>query len=196
MKVLFMASVLTACLGMSTQVLASDQTVSLGYAYSNINMGMDMGMEGTKNLNGVNVKYRYDWDSPLSVISSFTYLNSNTKKSFDLGDVVNISLDIKYFSLSVGPAYRLNSWLSVYGLLGINYNKSHATSTWESITGSNRSTNQNIQSTKKSLMYGAGVQINPIDNIAIDIGYEASSVNVTDKKFTTNGFNIGVGYRF
>ena len=194
MKVLFMASVLTACLGMSTQVLASDQTVSLGYAHSHISMGTDM--EGIKNLNGVNVKYRYDWGSPLSVISSFTYLNSNTKKSFDMGDIVNINMDVKYFSLSAGPAYRLNSWLSVYGLLGINYNKSHATSTWESITGSNRSTDQNIQSTKTFLMYGAGVQINPIDNIAIDIGYEASSVNVSDKKFTTNGFNIGVGYRF
>ncbi|KFD22545.1 Ail/Lom family outer membrane beta-barrel protein [Tatumella ptyseos] len=196
MKVLFMASVLTACLGMSTQVLASDQTVSLGYAHSNINMGIDMGMEGIKNLNGVNVKYRYDWGSPLSVISSFTYLNSNTKKSFDMGDIVNINMDVKYFSLSAGPAYRLNSWLSVYGLLGINYNKSHATSTWESITGSNRSTDQDLQSTKTFLMYGAGVQINPIDNIAIDIGYEASSVNISDKKFTTNGFNIGVGYRF
>lgn len=190
MKVLFMASVLTACLGMSTQVLANDQTVSLGYAHSDINM------EGTKNLNGVNVKYRYDWGSPLSVISSFTYLTSDTKKTAEMGGIINMSLDIKYYSLSAGPAYRLNSWLSVYGLLGLNYNKSNAIATWENKVSGNNYPDQYIKSTKTHFVYGAGVQINPIDNVAIDIGYEGSSVDVDNKKYTTNGFNIGVGYRF
>lgn len=45
-------------------------------------------------------------------------------------------------------------------------------------------------------MYGAGVQINPIENVAIDIGYEGSSIDDGNKSHTINGFNIAVGYRF
>lgn len=49
---------------------------------------------------------------------------------------------------------------------------------------------------RTSFMYGAGVQINPIENVAIDIGYEGSSIDDGNKSHTINGFNIAVGYRF
>lgn len=47
-----------------------------------------------------------------------------------------------------------------------------------------------------SLVYGAGVQINPLDNFVIDVGYKGSKLDDGGKDHTVNGFNIGVGYRF
>ncbi|KAB8306336.1 Ail/Lom family protein, partial [Erwinia endophytica] len=49
---------------------------------------------------------------------------------------------------------------------------------------------------KTSFMYGAGVQINPTENWAVDVGYEGSSFDDNEKRRSLNGFNIGVGYRF
>ncbi|MDY6461988.1 Ail/Lom family outer membrane beta-barrel protein [Acinetobacter faecalis] len=40
--------------------------------------------------------------------------------------------------------------------------------------------------------YGVGLTVNPIQNIAINVGYEGTNVDST--RF--NGFNVGVGYRF
>jgi putative virulence related protein PagC len=45
-------------------------------------------------------------------------------------------------------------------------------------------------------MYGAGVQINPLPNFVIDVGYEGSKLNGNFNDLSVNGFNIGVGYRF
>jgi putative virulence related protein PagC len=45
-------------------------------------------------------------------------------------------------------------------------------------------------------MYGAGVQINPWNNLTIDVGYEGSRVKDGGTDYAVNGFNVGVGYRF
>lgn len=45
-------------------------------------------------------------------------------------------------------------------------------------------------------MYGVGFQVNPMENLAVDIGYEGSSLDAGGKNRSINGFNIGVGYRF
>ncbi|MGC6388431.1 Ail/Lom family outer membrane beta-barrel protein [Ewingella sp. S1.OA.A_B6] len=191
MKALLMTSAIAAFLGLSTLTHASQQTVTLGYAHSKI--------QDVNNLNGVNIKYRYEWDSPLSVIGSFTYMSGNDDYSYQLTkDIIKNKVDIKYYSLSVGPAYRFNSYISLYGLLGLNYNKVDYTSSWTNYeSGSYRYMgDQNGSQSKTSFMYGAGVQINPIENVAVDIGYEGSSIDDGNKSHAINGFNIGVGYRF
>lgn len=56
-----------------------------------------------------------------------------------------------------------------------------------SISGSGR---------KTSLMYGAGLQINPWEGVTVDVGYQDSQLNIENQNNSINGFNVGVGYRF
>ncbi|CAI2537944.1 Attachment invasion locus protein precursor [Serratia liquefaciens] len=49
---------------------------------------------------------------------------------------------------------------------------------------------------KTSFMYGVGFQVNPMENLAVDIGYEGSKLDAGGKNRSINGFNIGIGYRF
>ncbi|WP_337261479.1 MULTISPECIES: Ail/Lom family outer membrane beta-barrel protein [unclassified Serratia (in: enterobacteria)] len=190
MKALWMTSALVAALGLSTLAQADQHTVSVGYAQSKV--------QNLHNINGVNLKYRYEWDSPVSVIGSFTYMSGKDDYSYLLArDIINNEAKIKYYSLSVGPAYRFNEFISAYGLLGFNRNKVDYSSQWYNYQGSyvlagSQSGNEN----KTSLMYGAGVQINPIENVAVDIGYEGSRLNIAGQSHDINGFNIAIGYRF
>lgn len=191
MKTLFIGSALIAILGLSTQAQADRQTITLGYAHSKV--------QDLKNINGVNVKYRYEWNSPFSIMGSFTYMGGKSDYSYlATKDIIDNKVDLKYYSLSAGPAYRINSYVSVYGLVGVNYNKADYSTRWLNYeSGSYRDMGTTDGSiSKTSFMYGAGMQINPIENVAVDIGYEGSSLNDGEKNHAINGFNIGVGYRF
>ena len=191
MKTLVIASMVISTLGLSAAAHAGQSTLSVGYAQSKV--------QDFKNINGVNLKYRYEWDSPISVISSFTYMSGDQSESYYVyRDRIDNHAEVKYYSLSVGPAYRINPYISVYGLLGLNYNKVDYTSSWNNYAYNTyeymgeESGNQK----KTSFMYGVGFQVNPIENLAIDVGYEGSRLDVDGRNLSINGFNIGVGYRF
>ncbi|ARU92686.1 Ail/Lom family outer membrane beta-barrel protein [Tatumella citrea] len=188
MKSAILTSLIIAAMGCSLPAMADSHTVSLGYAQSKV--------QDFKNIRGVNAKYRYEWDSPVSIIGSLTYMSGKRNSSTDYPGVGSESshAGMKYYSLSAGPAYRINSYISIYGLLGINYDKADFSYSESSVSGSGWESSGN--SKKAALMYGAGVQINPMENIAIDIGYEGSSFKDVEKTLSINGFNIGVGYRF
>lgn len=191
MKVLLMTSALIVAPSLSSLAQADQHTVSLGYAQSKV--------QDLTNINGVNLKYRYEWDSPISVIGSFTYMSGNDNDSYLLTrDIIDNNVDIKYYSLSVGPAYRFNQYVSIYGLLGLNYNKVDYSSSWTNYeSGSYRYMGSETGNIKKtSFMYGVGLQINPVENVVVDIGYEGSSLDGGNKSYSINGFNIGIGYRF
>lgn len=143
----------------------AESTVSLGYAHAKF--------EDVK-LKGFNAQYRYEWNSPLSVVVSASHLGGDEK--FESGKA-----DIKYTSLLVGPAYRFNDLVSIYGLSGF------AKSTLEG-----NGPGYHHKESKSSFAYGGGIQLNPTKNLAVNLGYENTKVfNETFK-----GFNIGVGYRF
>ncbi|VEA67772.1 Attachment invasion locus protein precursor [Serratia plymuthica] len=191
MKKLVIASMVISTLGLSVAAHAGQSTLSVGYAQSKV--------QNFKNINGVNLKYRYEWDSPISVISSFTYMSGDQSESYyAYRDRIDNHAEVKYYSLSVGPAYRINPYISVYGLLGLNYNKVDYKSSWHNYAYNTyeymgeESGNQK----KTSLMYGVGFQVNPMENLAIDVGYEGSRLDVDGRNLSINGFNIGVGYRF
>lgn len=77
-----------------------------------------------QSFDDINVKYRYEWDFALSIISSFTYMSGNDDASYTLSrDIINTHAEIKYYSLSAGPAYRINETFTIYDLLGVNLNK-------------------------------------------------------------------------
>ena len=191
MKKSVLATLIMVSLGIHANASADQQTVTLGYAQSKV--------QDFKNIRGINLKYRYEWDSPLSLISSLTYMSGSGSyhPQTDSMDIFESDAKVKYYSLSVGPAWRVNQYISLYGLLGLNYNKGDYRESWYNYEGSYVYMGDRSLSEKKtSLMYGAGVQINPAKNLAIDIGYEGSRLDVADKDMSINGFVLNLGYTF
>jgi len=170
-----------------SNAFADNHTVSVGYAQSKV--------EDYKNIRGVNVQYRYEWDAPISVIGSFSYMKGDQdfseRDEYD-GDVYGYDgqAKVKYYSLMAGPAYRINDYVSLYGLVGVAHTKVdesvHYLGAYSESYGENTT----------SFAYGAGVAVNPTDTLAINIGYEGTRVKYNDMNYAINGFNIGVGYRF
>ncbi|WP_413735757.1 Ail/Lom family outer membrane beta-barrel protein [Sodalis sp. RH21] len=192
MRKLLLSLVACATLGMSLNASASDHTVTLGYAQSKAD---DVWLKG------INAKYRYEWDSPVSFITSITYMGKNIdgRINYPGGNrpYEKWHNRDRNFSLSAGPAYRFNDFLSLYGLAGINVNKFRGNSTTYPFSGDRKQKHQRDLSSNTP-MYGAGIQINPINSVTIDFGYEGSTLKFGDnhKRTPINGFNAGVGYRF
>jgi outer membrane protein X len=136
-------------------------------------------MQGVMNkANGFNLKYRYEQDNnPLGVIGSFTYTE---KDRFD-NSAYNKS---QYYGITAGPAYRLNDWASIYGVVGVGYGKFQQTE--------NEGANRTASTSDYGFSYGAGLQFNPIENVALDFSYEQSRIRSVD----VGTWIAGVGYRF
>ncbi|MCX0497715.1 Ail/Lom family outer membrane beta-barrel protein [Erwinia billingiae] len=191
MKTTIISLAILTGISTATVVQAADHTITMGYAQSKV--------QDFTNIQGVNAKYRYEWDSPVTLITSFTYLSGNKDSHYsDEWQESNHNAEAKYYSLAVGPAYRINDVVSLYGLVGVNYSKVSYNTHWKS-SGGNSDTgieNNSGSSNSTNLMYGAGVQINPWNNLTIDVGYEGSTINDGYDDYSVNGFNVGIGYRF
>ena len=107
-----LAAVLAFTAGTS---VAATSTVTGGYAQSDAQGQMN-------KMGGFNLKYRYEEDnSPLGVIGSFTYTEkSRTASSGDYNKN-------QYYGITAGPAYRINDWASIYGVVGVGYGKFQTT---------------------------------------------------------------------
>ncbi len=98
-----------------------------------------------------------------------------------------------------GPSVRVNEWFSAYAMAGVAYSRVSTFSgdylrvtdnkgkTHDVLTGSDDGRHSNT-----SPAWGAGVQFNPTESVAIDIAYEGSSSG----DWRTDGFIVGVGYKF
>ena len=163
-----LAVVLAASVG--TTAFAATSTVTGGYAQSD--------MQGKANkAGGFNLKYRYEQDNnPLGVIGSFTYTekDNNSNGTYNKG---------QYYGITAGPAYRLNDWASIYGVVGIGYGKFQQNET---------TFRSNSDSSDVGFSYGAGLQFNPYQQFAIDVGYEQSRIRNVD----VGTWIAGVGYSF
>ncbi|KAB8310065.1 hypothetical protein EH228_12245 [Erwinia endophytica] len=124
MNQLTCSAILLVSVAFSPLASANNQTVTLGFAQSKL--------QNVGNIEGVNLKYRYEWDSPFSIISSFTYMSDTFNYTyFDYdNDKMDHHAKLTYYSLAVGPAYRFNDYISLYGLVGLNYNKGKARTRW------------------------------------------------------------------
>ncbi len=170
MKKIACLSALAAVLAVSVGTAsAATSTVTGGYAQSDA--------QGVQNkMNGFNLKYRYEEDnSPLGVIGSFTY----TEKDRFENDNYNKG---QYYGITAGPAYRLNDWASIYGVVGVGYGKFQ-----QSEDGVKTASNSDY-----GFSYGAGLQFNPMENVALDFSYEQSRIRSVD----VGTWIAGVGYRF
>ena len=186
MKKLSLAVLVIA--GLTSGMAFSDnQSVSIGYAQSKV--------QDFKNIRGVNLQYRYEFDSPLSVVGSFTYMSGSEDRNYFVdSDAVNTNIDVKYYSLMAGPAYRINDYVSLYALGGAARTKADADVKWLN-AGTNDIMRASESYKSTSFAYGAGIIINPIENLTVNVGYEGTTADLDDN-YSINGFNIGVGYRF
>ena len=170
MKKIACLSALACVLAVSAGSAMAQSTVTGGYAQSDY--------QGVLNkANGFNLKYRYeDGSNPLGWIGSFTY----TEKDRSVGNDYQKG---QYYGFTGGPAYRLNDWASIYGVVGIGYGKYQL----------NDQTKYQKQDTSDvGFSYGAGLQFNPIENFAVDVGYEQSRIRSVD----VGTWIAGVGYSF
>lgn len=173
-KLLALSMVLAAMSG-GAIAQADTHTISLGYSHGKVT--------DFNNLHGVTAKYHYQPDGSLGFISSLTYMGG--EKKYNAG-ANKAKVQLKYYSLLVGPSYRVNEFVSLYGLAGVAQGKGK-------LSGADAGGNNLSYKDKKSgFAYGAGIQIAPAANWSIDLGYEGS----TAKNIKINGFNIGLGYRF
>ncbi|HGJ5854794.1 Ail/Lom family outer membrane beta-barrel protein [Arsenophonus nasoniae] len=177
-KTLVISSIISTVALISANAHASkENTISVGYAQSSAKLGVKGGnIDLDDNAKGLNIKLRYEIDNNWGAIGSFTYTHKgyNFNGGYAKGD-------IDYYAWNVGPAYRFNEYVSVYGLVGIGHGKAEIKSPIYSDSDS-----------ETGLAYGAGLQFNPVKNIAIDASYEYSKLG--DLKVGT--WMLGVGYRF
>ncbi len=171
MKKIACLSALACVLAVSAgSAFAGDVTVSGGYAQGD--------MQGVINkANGFNLKYRYEFDNnPVGVIGSFTYIEKDDTRS---DGIYNKG---QYYGLTAGPAVRLADWVSLYGVVGVGYGKFQNTADYR----------YNNSTSDYGFSYGAGVQFNPIQDVALDFSYEQSRIRSVD----VGTWIAGVGYRF
>jgi len=169
MKKIACLSAVVACL-VAGSAFAGQSTVTGGYAQADY--------QGVANkADGFNLKYRYEFDdSALGVIGSFTH----TEKD---GSDNGYYSKAQYSGITAGPAYRINDWASVYGVVGIGYGRFN----FNAQDGSNNNTKTDV-----GVAYGAGLQFNPIQDVALDVSYEQSRIRSVD----IGTWIVGVGYRF
>lgn len=120
---------------------------------------------------GVNVKYNWESDQRWGIIGSLAY----TAKNMAGGTLTGVSL-------TTGPSFRFNKVLKAYLLAGGGYGRIDAGNDRVSASG---------------VTYGAGLQVNPQKNIAIDASYVYTSLPVDGSVSINAGtWMPGVGYRF
>ncbi|EMQ2632654.1 Ail/Lom family outer membrane beta-barrel protein [Salmonella enterica] len=125
-------------------------TVSIGYAYTDLSGWL------SGNANGANIKYNWeDLDSGFGAMGSVTYTSADVNNyGYKVGDA-------DYTSLLVGPSYRFNDYLNAYVMIGAA--NGHIKDNWGN------------SDNKIAFAYGAGIQLNPVENIAVNASYEHTS---------------------
>ncbi|NIY48084.1 Ail/Lom family outer membrane beta-barrel protein [Cedecea colo] len=180
-------AVLLATTMVSGIAVADNHTASVGYAQSKV--------QDFKNIHGVNIQYRYETNSPLSLLASLSYMKGDNEQNYLLsGDAVNNRFDIKYYSLLAGPAYRINDYVSLYALGGLAHVKASGKTRWTE-SDYDYVGQEGISEKSTDFAYGFGIIINPVDKFSINVGYEGTQIKA-DGNHSINGFNVGVGYRF
>ncbi|WP_145501043.1 Ail/Lom family outer membrane beta-barrel protein [Yersinia similis] len=178
MKKILLTYSLISCLStVSANIYAADKnSISVGYAQSHVKVG---GASLGDNSQGFNLKYRYEFNNHWGVINSFSY----THKGYDFyyGNSKVGSGNIDFYSLEIGPTFRINEYISLYGLIGASHGKSKLSLF-----------DQSDSVSKTAMVAGLGGQINPYPNVVIDASYEYSKLG--DAKVGT--WMLGAGYRF
>ncbi len=170
---------LTALIGLSSGAYATENTtVSLGFVNSHAKLEVGE-LSRSDNLYGLNLKYRYEFDENFGVMTSLL----RSKISYDLkhNNQKVGSANATYYSLTAGPSYRINQYVSAYALGGIGHSR---------LEGRVGAFHKKL--TDNTFTAGAGLQINLTQNITLDTHYEYAGF----KDIKVNTWTAGIGYRF
>ncbi|EMW43497.1 phage portal, lambda family protein [Escherichia coli 2788150] len=143
----------------------------------------------------------YEFTDTLGLVTSFSYAGDKNRQLTRYSDTRwhEDSVRNRWFSVMAGPSVRVNEWFSAYAMAGVAYSRVSTFSgdylrvtdnkgkKHDVLTGSDDGRHSNT-----SLAWGAGVQFNPTESVAIDIAYEGSGSG----DWRTDGFIVGVGYKF
>ncbi|ECF2367662.1 hypothetical protein E1890_24020 [Salmonella enterica subsp. enterica serovar Mountpleasant] len=160
---------------------------------------------------GVTAKVRYEFTDQWGVIGALTYLSSSASGRMysenAAGDVAETlsghgEINSTYYNAQVGPTYRVNDYVSVYAMAGLATAKVERYFDYEyRQPGKNKNGKDNPKKSgtlfrdnesKTQLSYSAGLQFNVYSGLVLDVAYEGSGSG----NWKTNGFNVGIGYKF
>lgn len=148
-------------------------TLSIGYAQT------QLGGFYSGSMPGVNVKYHWeDMGSDFGAIASLSYTKADIKNGW--------GGSIEQTSVMVGPSYRFNDYVNAYLLLGVANGKVDVP-VWDD------------HQSQSAFSYGAGLQVNPATNWAVDFSYQYARFDSHDEfnpHIDAGTWVIGVGYRF
>ncbi|MES1006118.1 Ail/Lom family outer membrane beta-barrel protein [Escherichia coli] len=176
---IFSAAICLAVSGAPAWASEHQSTLSAGYLHASTNV------PGSDDLNGINVKYRYEFTDTLGMVTSFSYAGDKNRQLTRYSDTRwhEDSVRNRWFSVMAGMAYsRVSTFSGDYLRVTDNKGKTH-----DVLTGSDDGRHSNT-----SLAWGAGVQFNPTEFVVVDIAYEGSGSG----DWRTDGFIVGVGYKF
>lgn len=186
----------------STRIAARDYAGSAG---SSIGAPVSVKNDSYKDPQGMFIRYRYEFDDSWSIIGSLAYAQQDTATKGS-GSKVNAdktknSFNGKakvtgdYVSALVGPAYRLNEYVSLYGMAGAAYKHVKQEANEHIVINDRAVSNGSYSHTesKTNLAYSVGAQFNVYEGLVIDAAYEGSSGG---SDWKANGFTVGLGYRF
>lgn len=184
MKNLMIRTTLSIVLaGMSAPVFAGIHTLFAGYT--------NVKPRGSDALHGLRLTDLYEINNEWGVITSLAYASRSKQVN---ANADYLQLENRYRSIMVGPAYRLTHRFSVYGQLGMATMENSLTPNVDKFR------NYHLTYDHSALALGAGVIVNPINNMAIAAGFETSRFQPPageDKgKVSFNTFNLNIGYRF
>lgn len=147
--------------------------------------------DGYDDPKGMFMRYRYEFDDRWGVIGSFSYAVNDGKITTNANSLrATAKTTAEYASALVGPSLRINDYVSLYGLAGMAYK--HIKQDIDAYT-SYGSGNSSVSEDKFNFAYSIGAQFNIYEGLVFDAAYEASPGN---RDWKTNGFTVGIGYRF
>ncbi len=185
-----LVAMIAALLTVSPAVNAAEHSLSVGYTRAKLD---------SLKFNGVNVKYRYEWGSALSVIGSFSYQTDKRGLNSDDPDgIYNGSARIKNGSLMLGPAWRFNDFFSLYAMAGVN--KFTMNQHWQLDRKNSSGTLVTEQFGEDfhrlSPIVSVGTQFNPRSSVVIDLSYEMTKPRIYEGRSTFSFITLGLGVKF
>ncbi len=107
------AAICLAVSGAPAWASEHQSTLSAGYLHARTNV------PGSDDLNGINVKYRYEFTDTLGLVTSFSYAGDKNRQLTRYSDTRwhEDSVRNRWFSVMAGPSVRVNEWFSAYAMV-------------------------------------------------------------------------------
>lgn len=148
---------------------------------------------------GMFLRYRYELDDSWGIIGSVAYAQQSTTVKVRTDGASNsfdgqAKLTGDYVSGLIGPTYRFNKYVSLYGMAGAAYKHVKQSGDGRLVIENHATTVSDSRSESKvNLAYSVGTQINLFERLVLDAAYEGSTGN---SDWKANGFTVGIGYTF